>query len=382
VSDLPRRLQEGIARRSRRTLGPLPGWVFSLRARLDSRPAVAYLAEGTGWVIDEIGEVLRGELGERCLMRVGCDPRGYRGVTLHYGSSPLYLKNARFRAAHPSNRLLFTWSHGLPSNPDPNIQEQIAYLREGAAWADRVHVWTTTARDFLRAHDVPAEKIVHIPLGVDTRLFRPSTSAERSAARTRLEVPEDAICVGSFQKDSPGWDNANREMKWIKGPDVLADVLERLAQRYRLFVLLTSPARGYLIERLERAGIAYRHDVLPDQAALASHYHALDLYLITSRDEGGPMSLLEGMASGVPLISTRMGMPKDVIGQGETGLLAEVDDVEGLVSAAQRLIDNRELATRIAQEARRAVLSYDWALIADKYARMLYNLSPKIVDFR
>jgi glycosyltransferase involved in cell wall biosynthesis len=377
VSDLPRRVREGIARRSRRALGPLPGRLFSLRARLDSRPAVAYLAEGTGWVIDEIGAVLRRELGGRCLMHVGHDQRGYRGVTLHYGSPPLYLKNARFRAAHPSNRLLFTWSHGLPSNPDPNIQEQIARLREGAARADCIHVWTTTARDFLLSNGISLEKIVHIPLGIDTHLFHPPTPAQRAAVRAHLGVPDDAVCIGSFQKDSPGWDNTNREMKWIKGPDVLADVLERLSQHYRLFVLLTSPARGYLIERLERAGIAYRHDVLSDSAALASYYHALDLYLITSRDEGGPMSLLEGMASGLPLVSTRMGMPQDVIKQGETGILVDVDDVDGLVGAARRLIGDRVLAARMGQEARSVVLAYDWVLIADKYARMLYNLSPQ-----
>jgi hypothetical protein len=41
------------------------------------------------------------------------------------------------------------------------------------------------------------------------------------------------------------------------------------------------------------------------------------------------------------------------------------------------LIDDRELAAWIAEAARSAVLSYDWALIADKYARMLYNLPPK-----
>jgi glycosyltransferase involved in cell wall biosynthesis len=377
VSDLPRRLREGIARRSRWVLGPLPGRLFSLRARFGSRPAVVYLTEGTGWVIDEIGQALRRELGDHCLMHVGRDQRGYRGVTLHYGSPPLYLKKARFRAAHPSNRLLFTWSHGLPSNPDPNIQGRIAYLREGAARADRVHVWTTTARDFLLSNDIPPEKIVHIPLGVDAHLFRPPVPAERAAARTRLGVPDDAVCIGSFQKDSPGWDNTNREMKWIKGPDVLADVLERLTQHHRLFVLLTSPARGYLIERLERAGIAYRHDVLLDHATLASYYHALDLYLITSRDEGGPMSLLEGMASGVPLISTRVGMPEDVIRQGETGILVDIDDVDGLAGAAHRLIDDHELAARIGEDARAAVLPYDWALIADKYARMLYNLPPK-----
>jgi glycosyltransferase involved in cell wall biosynthesis len=377
MSDLLQRLQEGVTRRARQVLAPLPGRLFSLRTRFTHLPAVVYLGEGTGWVVDEMGEVVRRELAGRCLMQVGRDPRGYHGVTLHYGSPSLYLKNARFREAHPSNRLLFTWSHGKPSNPDPNIQENIARLSEGVAWADCVHVLTTTARDFLLSRGIPPEKIVHVPQGVNTRLFHPPTLAERAAVRARLGVPEDAICIGSFQKDSPGWDNSSREMKWLKGPDVLADVLERLSQHHRLFILLTSPARGYLIDRLERAGIAYRHDDLPHHAALVSYYHALDLYLITSRDEGGPMSLLEGMASGLPMISTRMGMPKDVIKQGENGMLVDIDDVDGLVDAARCLIDDPDWAARIREAARPATLPYDWAIIADKYGRMLYNLPPK-----
>lgn len=374
---VPRRLREGIARRVRHVTGPAPGLIFSLQAGMSRRPAVAYLGEGTGWVIDEIGRTLRREIGDRYLIHIGRDYRGYRGVTLHFGSTPLYLKRRRFLKVHPSNRLLFTWTHGLPSNPDPNIQQQIALLPEGVARAERVHVWTTTARDFLLGQGVGPEKVVHIPLGVDAQTFRPPAPAERAAARARLGIPEGAICIGSFQKDSPGWDNSSREMKWIKGPDVLADALERLAGQYRLFVLLTSPARGYLISRLERAGIPYRHDVLASPAELPPYYHALDLYLITSRDEGGPMSLLEAMASGVPVVSTRMGMPKDVIRHGENGMLAEIEDVDGLVESVCRLLDAPELAGRIAQAARETVRAYDWPLIADKYARMLYNLAPE-----
>jgi glycosyltransferase involved in cell wall biosynthesis len=216
---------------------------------------------------------------------------------------------------------------------------------------------------------------VLVPLGVDTEIFRPPTSAERAAARTRLSVPENAICIGSFQKDSPGWDNASREMKWVKGPDVLADVLERLAEYYPLFVLLTSPSRGYLIGRLKGAGIPYRHDVLSSPVELPAYHHALDLYLITSRDEGGPMALLEAMASGVPVVSTRMGIPKDAIRHGENGMLADLEDVEGLVAAARSLFDDRGLAAEIAVAARRTALAYDWSVIADKYARLLYNFT-------
>jgi glycosyltransferase involved in cell wall biosynthesis len=369
------RIWAGITRRVRWLFEPVPGAVFSMRASLTSRPTLVYVSDGAGWVLDEIGQTLTRRIDNHYLMRVGRSYRGYRGVTLHFAASSLYLKRKPFLSAHPSNRLLFTWSHGLPSNPDPNIQTQISHLSEGVSYARRIHVWTTTARDFLIGQGVAPEKIVLVPLGVDTGVFHPPTSAERAAARARLGVPENAICIGSFQKDSPGWDNTSHEMKWVKGPDVLADVIKQLAERHPLFVLLTSPSRGYLIERLKRAGIPYRHDVLSNLAELAPYYHALDLYLITSRDEGGPMALLEAMASGVPVVSTRMGIPKDAIRHGENGMLADLEDVEGLVAAARSLLDDPGLAAEIAVTARRTALAYDWSVIADKYARLLYNFT-------
>jgi glycosyltransferase involved in cell wall biosynthesis len=195
--------------------------------------------------------------------------------------------------------------------------------------------------------------------------------------RAQLNIPEGTFCIGSFQKDSPGWDNSSQDMKWVKGPDVFADVVERLASRYPIYVLLTSPARGYLISRLKQAGIPYRHDVLDKPEELVRYYHALDLYLITSRDEGGPMSMLEAMATCVPVVSTRMGIPKDAIKHRQNGMLAEIDDVEGLATAVEQMIRDNELRDRVAANARNTILAYDWSLIADKYARLLYNLPPK-----
>jgi glycosyltransferase involved in cell wall biosynthesis len=348
---------------------------LSLRAHFDSRPAVMYVSEGGDWVIDEVGHQIAARVQGRYFMRVVEDYRGYRNCILHFGSPPVYLNHKVYLRVHPSNRLLLTWTHGLPGDPDPAIQLRIANIAEGAQHLSRIKVQTTTARDFLIGQGIEPEKIVHIPLGVDTRAFQPPTPEERRSARTRLGVPEGAICIGSFQKDSPGWDNSSCEMKWVKGPDVLVDVLEHLAKRYPIFVLLTAPARGYVIGRLERAGIPFRHDVLSSPVELSRYYHALDLYLITSRDEGGPMPMLEAMASGAPLVSTRMGIPKDAIQHGENGLLADIEDVDGLAAHARMVIDDPELAASMAKAARETILAYDWNIIADKYARLLYDFS-------
>jgi glycosyltransferase involved in cell wall biosynthesis len=53
--------------------------------------------------------------------------------------------------------------------------------------------------------------------------------------------------------------------------------------------------------------------------------------LVTSRDEGGPRAVLEAMAVGVPLVTTRVGQAMDLVRHGQNGWLVEVEDVDGLV---------------------------------------------------
>jgi glycosyltransferase involved in cell wall biosynthesis len=104
-----------------------------------------------------------------------------------------------------------------------------------------------------------------------------------------------------------------------------------------LFVLVTGPARGYVRRGLERLAIPHRHCLLPDIDVLVQAYDAIDVCLVTSRDEGGPRAVLEAMATGVPLVSTRVGQGADLVQPGRNGWLAEVEDVEALVDATSRV---------------------------------------------
>jgi glycosyltransferase involved in cell wall biosynthesis len=68
--------------------------------------------------------------------------------------------------------------------------------------------------------------------------------------------------------------------------------------------------------------------------AVSEAYAAIDVCLVASRDEGGPRAVLEAMATGVPLVSTRVGQAADLVRDGENGWLVEVEDVEALVERA------------------------------------------------
>jgi glycosyltransferase involved in cell wall biosynthesis len=119
--------------------------------------------------------------------------------------------------------------------------------------------------------------------------------------------------------------------KLIKGPDVLLAAAERLRERVpELWFLLTGPSRGFVAAGLGRLGIPYRHRFLPSTEAVVEAYHASDLCLVASREEGGPKAVLESMATGVPLVTTRVGQAVDLVRHGVDGFMVEVEDADGL----------------------------------------------------
>ena len=333
---------------------------------------VYYVTEGGDWVIERVGmHLARGLRALDVPHRVVRSADGLRRQVIHFGSRNAYLSGAHERV-HPSNRVVFTWFHGSDEDPHPDNQRMIRLLPQVAPRVARIVTAANVSKERLLHWGVPEEKIALIPLGVDLRYFRPAAAEARRALRRRFGVPDGAVCIGSFQKDGNGW-GEGLEPKRIKGPDILLETLTRLAKRYPIFVLLTGPARGYVKRGLEAAGIPYHHDFLRRAEEVVSYYQCLDLYLVTSRDEGGPESLLECLATAVPMVSTRVGMSLDVIRDGENGQLADVEDIDGLTRAAASFIDDALFAQRCANVGLVTVQAYDWAAIARRYHTWVYR---------
>ena len=236
-----------------------------------------------------------------------------------------------------SHSLGLSYFHGRPGTPGyPEFDRAYAALRENAARVGRVQVTHDEMRELVLDAGVPAERVFKIPIGIDLEHF---PFAPRS--------DHDGFVIGSFVKDGVGMGDG-LEPKLLKGPDVFVELVERLhAAIPELSVLLTGPARGYVRRELERVGVPYRHAVLRTRSELASAYRQSDVCLVTSRQEGGPKSALEAMASGVPLVTTRVGQASELVADGENGLLADVDDVDALADAVQRVYADAALRDRL-----------------------------------
>jgi glycosyltransferase involved in cell wall biosynthesis len=319
-------------------------------ARLAARRAAAAVAAGwpahsrlllvgerAGWVIDEELKSVAA-LAERLGIRVArrWPPSAARRQSVFYGSHFTFFDQAD--ALDLSNRVAIAYFHGLPGTPGmPEFDRAFAELGRLHERLDRVQVSHREIEAIVLSSGIDAAKVHRIPIGVEPRLF----SGPTLEARRALGLPEDAFVVGSFQKDGVGWDEG-LEPKPVKGPDVLVATLAALHRRVRrLHVLLSGPARGYVKAGLERHGVPYTHRVVARYEEIGSLYAALDAYVVPSRQEGGPKGVLESMAAGVPLVSTRVGQAVDLVDDGENGLLVEVEDVEGLVDRLAAIADGR-----------------------------------------
>lgn len=277
-----------------------------------------------------------------------------------------------------SHRLGLSYFHGRPGTAGyPEFDGAYEALKKHASRIERVQVTHAEMHQLVAEAGVAPDRIFRIPIGVDVAQFSVVNAASRADARELFGVPSSAFAVGSFLKDGVGL-GEGLVPKLVKGPDTLVAVLEQLRPSIpELFVLLTGPARGYVRNELERLGIPHRHRVLDSREELAPAYYAVDVSLVTSRQEGGPKALLESMAAGTPLVTTRVGQASELVRDGENGLVAAVDDVEALTDAVLRIHADRELANRLQAGGRPTAEAHAEERLDSRWAELLEGFVDK-----
>jgi glycosyltransferase involved in cell wall biosynthesis len=171
-----------------------------------------------------------------------------------------------------------------------------------------------------------------------------------------------------------GWGDG-RDPKLIKGPDIYVETMRAMkAAGIPVMAFLTGPARGYVKQGLERAGIPFVHTFVQDHLDLVDCYHTLDLYVVSSREEGGPMGLMESMACAVPVVSTRVGMGPDLIIDGVTGGLVDDFNGDALAQKAGQLLSlaPHDLS-RLKQAAESVVKVADWSEVGRSHWELVYQ---------
>lgn len=131
--------------------------------------------------------------------------------------------------------------------------------------------------------------------------------------RSQFEISDSIFTIGSFQRDSEGH-NPNLP-KLSKGPDRLVEIIQhyKRIKNNKILVILSGKRRDFLINELNRLGIDYLYKEMADLKTVNELYNILDLYIVSSRFEGGPQSVLECAITKTPIISTDVGLASSVL---------------------------------------------------------------------
>lgn len=302
------------------------------------------------WVIDEEMRELKG-IATRLGIRMAHSRwlAASRKQVVFYGSQFFLLSDDWLNFTHHIGMAYF---HGKPGTGVREFDKLYQRLSRYHERITRIQVSHSEMRDCLLTTGIAPEKVHLIPIGINTSYFSVQTAESKRLARDHYGIPQTAVAVGSFQKDGVGW-GEGRGPKLIKGPDIFLQSVERLKRQVpELFVVLSGPSRGYVKAGLEKLGIPYRHFLLDRYPEVGQLFQTLDFYMVTSRQEGGPKAILESMASGVPIVTTRVGQAMDLVRHGENGFMVDVEDVEGLSAWAEWILSDPSELNTVQREGR------------------------------
>jgi glycosyltransferase involved in cell wall biosynthesis len=157
--------------------------------------------------------------------------------------------------------------------------------------------------------------------------------------------------------------------------DVLIDAVGPLAD-VALVVAGEGPERGALLSHAAQRGIGERMQLLP-WSETARLLDDVDVFVLPSQLEGFPLSILEAMMAGRPVVATDVGSVPEAVVDGTTGLLVRAGDVEGLRGALARLAASPEERRRMGAAGRRRALEH---FTADGMARRFEQLYDDILE--
>ncbi|MDV2496613.1 MAG: glycosyltransferase [bacterium] len=242
------------------------------------------------------------------------------------------------RLVHTSHGSVFTGYSG------PIISRLFIYAeRLTAAITDTIITLTPRGiEDHLVWHIAPEEKFTAVPSGVELEGFAPPSPADGgSSVRAALSLHPDEPIVGSVGR-----------LDRVKGYDQLieaSDLVLRERPDAWFVVAGDGQERGALEAQARRLGVAGRWRFLGWQERLEPLYHAFDISVLPSRNEGMGRAAVEALACGLPVVATAVGGVPSVVEDGVTGLLVPPEDPHALARAILQLLEDETARRRMGE---------------------------------
>jgi sugar transferase (PEP-CTERM/EpsH1 system associated) len=214
-----------------------------------------------------------------------------------------------------------------------------------------------------------ADKVELIHNGIDTTRYRPG-EAGRQRAERREFAPEGATLIGSVGR-----------LDAVKAFDTLIAAVAELnriapACNPHLVIVGDGPERAALDAQIDALGVAHRVTLAGLRHDIDEILPNLDIYACSSIAEGIALTLLEAMASGLPIVATRVGGNPELVVDGQTGRLVPSGDSQAMAAALRGMAESPDDLKEMGRAARERVcerfsLETMNAGYSDLYARLL-----------
>jgi glycosyltransferase involved in cell wall biosynthesis len=220
------------------------------------------------------------------------------------------------------------------------------------------------ARDTWRVSD---RALRYIPNGVDTVRFRPPELAQRTALRAALEIPSNAVVVGTVGALRP---EKNQTRLLHAFAAIAGDV-----PNYHLLVVGAGPLREIMNTAAQQHKIEDRVTFSGRTNDPVHHYQAMDVFALSSDTEQMPLVLLEAMATGLPVVSTDVGDCREMVTLQNRAWIVEAGNDRAYAERLQNLLLDAGLRKQLGNANReRCVLEYSLDKMLRNYSD-LYHAS-------
>ncbi|MBO8164471.1 MAG: glycosyltransferase [Brevibacillus sp.] len=206
---------------------------------------------------------------------------------------------------------------------------------------------STAIQDILHKEGIAREKVSLIYNGINIKPFR--CTGQREVNRTRLRsewgIPEDAFVYGTVARFVP-----------VKGLSYMIEAFAQAAKRLaplsaRLVMIGDGPERSLLEETAERLGVREQVVFTGFRSDIPACLHTFDAFVMSSLHEGLAYTVLEAVASEVPIVATAVGGIKEFVEPERTGLLVPSASADQLAQAMQRIAEDADLRAELAAAA-------------------------------
>ncbi len=214
---------------------------------------------------------------------------------------------------------------------------------------------------------IPDEKIALIYNGVDTDTFCPGKSF-----KTELPsgfAPKNGFILGTVGRLESVKDQVTLTLAFVH----ILELHPELRDSLRLVIVGDGSLRTEIESILQKANMQTLAWLAGFRNDMALFYNSFDLFVLPSRREGISNTLLEAMASGLPVVATRVGGTPEIVEDGLTGQLVPADDPEAMAEAIFQYVNEPEIVKKHARTAReKAISAYSLKSMVDGY-RAVYE---------